>query len=93
MDQTTQIKPGILTSEFITTLITQLIGLAVMSGRLSPTDAPVLTQTLISLITGIFMVTTAVVYIWSRYGLKKALIEQKTTQLIANSQAMNTATP
>ena len=74
-------KRGFTTSEFWVTIITQIVGLIVLSGRLSPEYGDLIQQsiiavlkTMIDFVTAIYMLYTAVHYIQSRTELKKQLI-------------------
>ena len=74
MDNNGQLKPGIFTSEFLTTVVTQVVGLLVLSGHLQAADATPTTNAIVALFVGAGMVYTSVMYIYSRFKLKQAII-------------------
>jgi hypothetical protein len=75
MDNTTSTTPGIKTTEFYTMLVSQIVGLLVLSGHVTSADAPLVIQYAVSLIAGVQMIITAVTYIRGRIELKKQVLE------------------
>lgn len=83
-------RSGALTSEFLTTLVGQLIGFLVLSGKVQVTDANSVTQAIVAVIGGLISIYTAVAYIWSRTSIKKTVMEQGKNTPVA---AQNVPTP
>ena len=72
------VKPGILTTEFWITLISQIIGLLVITGKLKPDEGQAVVDGLnmivkgvVDLIAALYMIYTAVTYIRGRIHLKE----------------------
>ena len=81
-------KKGFLSSEFWITLLTQIVGFVVLSGKLNPDDGKIITSQLdavvkgvVDLITGLYMIYTAVEYIRGRIHLKKTVIEKESNSV------------
>lgn len=69
------LKPGVKTSEFWVMIVTQVLGLLVLSGHLSASTAADLTQPITNIIGGVLMIVTAVAYIYSRTKIKSEVIK------------------
>lgn len=64
-------KSGFLTSEFLLTIITNIMGIAVISGVVTQELANDLQTHIAQIIAGMAMVITSAMYIYSRTVLKK----------------------
>lgn len=65
------VKSGFLSSEFLTMLVTQVISLAVIAGWVKPADVSGITEAIITIISALVSLLTAVVYIRGRIEIKK----------------------
>jgi len=81
-------KSGFKTSEFWMTLLTQIVGFLVLSGKLSPENGAVVTSVLdvmvkgiVDIIAGGYMIYTAVEYIKGRMKLKRTVVEKQASSI------------
>jgi predicted aminopeptidase len=68
---------GILTSEFLTLIVAQVVGFAVLSGHVTPASADGLTTSIVDIVGALITICTAVSYIHSRVDLKKTIVNQQ----------------
>lgn len=92
-------KPGFKTSEFWVTVMSQIVGLLIMTGHITPQDGVSINNnfniaitSIINFITAMYMLYTTVEYIRGRIKLKQTLLQQSmlptdtTTFTIPNTQ-------
>ena len=78
-----KIKNGLFTTEFLTTVITQVVGLLVISGIIAPEQQSETAELITNVIVGIMSLITAIAYIKGRNEIKKVMIERDIAQIKA----------
>ena len=77
MDQTNTITPGVKTSEFYVTILSQVIGLLSLTGIIIPAQSAELIKAITSIVGAVVMIVPAIAYVVGRTWLKsKALPPQ-----------------
>jgi hypothetical protein len=85
-----QLKPGLLTSEFLVAMVSQLVGVAVYTGHISPVDSDALAKAIVDGMSGLLMLYTAVAFIYSRFALKKEIIKQNGANITVSTDPVVT---
>lgn len=70
-----EIKPGAKSSEFYFTILNNAVGLSVLLGYLTPQQADDFVRAVVSVIGGLMVIASTVVYIYGRVKLKQTAVQ------------------